>query len=105
MFVDCKDVMVFVRPRNIPANGHIYVGVERSSRRCTLVAYIGLDGDTLIPTVLTKTKTVNSYLFDRGYSVNTLLHFNTENSFITADVLRSGCVRFSCPTSRRSGAC
>ena len=56
LFADSKDVMVFVRPRNIPVNGHIYVGVGRSSRRCTLVACIGLDGDTLIPTVLTKTK-------------------------------------------------
>ena len=86
LFADRKDVMVFIRHGDVPRNGNLIVGVERSSRRCTLIACIGLDGDTLKPTILTKTKTINSFLFERGYSPDTVKIMSTENSFVTAAV-------------------
>ena len=49
MFADRKDVMVFVRPENITDIQNITVGVPWSKRRCTLVACIALNGDTLKP--------------------------------------------------------
>ena len=84
LYADKKDVMVFVRPGDVPTNGNLLIGVERSSRRCTLIACIGLDGDTLKPTILTKTKTINSFLFERGYSPRTVKVLSTESSFVTA---------------------
>ena len=86
MFADRKDVMVFVRHEDVPPSGNLYAGVERSSRRCTLIACISLGGDALTPTILTKTRTVNSWLFERGYSVDKVKIMSTENSFVTADV-------------------
>ena len=86
LFADRKDVMVFIRHGDVPRNGNLIVGVERSSRRCTLIACISLDGDTLKPTILTKTKTINSFLFERGYSPDTVKIMSTENSFVTAAV-------------------
>ena len=62
------------------------IGVERSPRRCTLIGCIGLDGDTLKPTILTKTKTINSFLFQRGYSPRTVKILSTESSFVTTAI-------------------
>ena len=99
LFADRKDVMVFIRHGDVPPSGNLIVGVERSSRRCTLIACIGLDGDTLKPTILTKTKTVNSFLFERGYSPDTVKIMSTENSFVTAAVFER---RLNDVSSRRS---
>ena len=84
MYADRKDIMVFVRIENVPEIGNLFVGVERSRRRITMIACICLDGGKLIPTILTKTKTINSLLFDRGYSVDDVKILSTENSFLTA---------------------
>ena len=67
MFADKKDVKVFVRPEAVPPSGNLHVGVPRTSKRCTLVACISLDGETVTPTII-KTKNINSRLFDHGYS-------------------------------------
>ena len=88
MFADRKEVRVFVRPENVPEDWNLYVGVPRSSRRCTLVACIALDGVAVIPTILTRTKTVNSWLFERGYSNDNLRIYSAEKSFMTADIFQ-----------------
>ena len=51
-----------------------------------MIACICLDGDTLIPTILTKTKTVNSWLFERGFTPDNIRVLSTENSFVTANI-------------------
>ena len=86
MFADRKEVKVFVRPEQIPADGPLYVGVPRSSRRCMVVACIALNGSTLIPTIITRTITLNSHVFDRGYSFRNVRVFSTETSFITGNI-------------------
>ena len=86
LFADRKEVKVFVRPDQVPDDGLLQVGVPRSSRRCTLVACISLNGDTMVPTIITRTKTVNSRIFDRGFSMNDLRLFSSKNSFITGNI-------------------
>ena len=86
LFADRKEVKAFVRPNQVAADGTVQVGLPRSARRCTLVACISPNGDAMIPTILTKTKTVHSLLFDRGFSLNELRVFSTENSFITRNI-------------------
>ena len=86
LFADRKEVKVFVRPEQVPAQGPLYVGVPRSSRRCTLVACISLDGRSLLPTVITRTKTINSLVFDRGLSFKNVRIFPSETSFITGNI-------------------
>ena len=41
LYADRKEVMVFVRPGDVPRNGNLLIGVERSPRRCTLIGCIG----------------------------------------------------------------
>ena len=45
------------------------------------------DGDTLKPTILTKTKTINSFLFQRGYAPRTVKILSTESSFVTTVII------------------
>ena len=86
LYADKKEVVVFVRPGDVPRNGNLLIGDERSPRRCTLIGCIGLDGDALKPTILTKTKTINSFLFQRGYSPRTVKILSTGSSFVTTAI-------------------
>ena len=87
MFADRKkEVMVYVRQEQVQPHRPLYVGVPRTTRRCTLIGCISLCGETVKPTIITRTKTINSLVFDNGYSMETLRLFSTENSFITGDV-------------------
>ena len=86
MFADRKEIKVFVPPEAVPAQGPVHVGVPRTRRRCTLVACISPDGTTMTPTIIVKTKTVSSCIYDRGFSNKNLRIFTTETSFITADI-------------------
>ena len=56
LFADRKEVKAFVRPNQVAADGTVQVGLPRSARRCTLVACFSPNGDTMIPTIITKTK-------------------------------------------------
>ena len=56
LFADRKEVKDSVRPNQVPEEGDVQVGLPRSARRCTLVACISPNGDTMIPTIITKTK-------------------------------------------------
>ena len=42
----------------------------------------------MIPTILTRTKIVNSWLFERGYSNDNLRIYSAEKSFMTADIFQ-----------------
>ena len=87
MFADRrKEVMVYVRPEQVQPHRPLYAGVPRTTRRCTLIGCISLCGETMKPTIITRTKTINSMVFDNGYSMETLRVFSTENSFITGGV-------------------
>ena len=87
MFADRKRVFVYVPKDKVPKNGPVFVGVPRSSRRVTLLACISLDGTSLRPTIITRTKTINSAVFEKGgYDSQRLQIYDTENSFITNDV-------------------
>ena len=86
LFADRKKVKVFLRPNQVPADGAVQVGLPRSARRCTLITRVSPNGDTMIPTILAKTKTVHSHLFDGGYSLKSLKFFSSENSFITGNI-------------------
>ena len=87
MFADRKRIFVFVPEDKVPKNGPLFVGVPRSARRCTLLVCISLDGTTLCPTIITRTKTIDSAVFEKGgYDSNNLKIYNTENSFINNEV-------------------
>ena len=85
-FADRKAVKVFVPDARVPATGAIPVGVPRSTRRITLIGCVALDGERLMPAVITKSANVNSRLFETGYGINTLPVYHTKNSFITGEV-------------------
>ena len=86
-FADRKLIRVFVPQRLAPESGSIQVGVPRSSRRCTLIACGSLDGTTLPPAIIVKTKNISSRVFEEGgFDQDRLRFYSTENSFITSDV-------------------
>ena len=86
MFADRKRIFVFVPVENL-TDGQLAVGVPRSTRRCTLVACICLDGSRLRHTVITKTMTISSAVFAEGGLTSERVKFaHTENSFINNDV-------------------
>ena len=104
-FADRKAVFTFLPPQVEPGRDAT-LGVSRTSNRCTLVACIALDGTTLMPTVITKTRMVNTNVFEKGYGPENVALFSTKNSFIRGDVFGTGCVRFlSPPSSRRGRGC
>ena len=84
-FADRKAVFTFLPPQ-VDAERDATLGVRRTSNRCTLVACIALDGTTLMPTVITKTRMVNTNVFEKGYGPENVALFSTKNSFIRGDV-------------------
>ena len=87
MYADRKRVNAFVPAQEVHENGPMTVGIPRTSRRCTLVAGICLDGTTLPPAVITKTFTISSAVFEEGgSSPNDITFHTTKNSFINNDV-------------------
>ena len=84
-YADRKHVKVFV-PRGVAHSEGMPIGVPRSSRRCTLIGCIALDGSRLKPAVVIKNVTVNSLLFENGYSPENVTIYTTANSFVTGDV-------------------
>ena len=84
-FADRKHVMVFL-PDDENAHDGVAVGIPRSTRRCTLVACIALDGSRLKPAIITKTRRVNSAVYENGYDTGNLIVYSTKTSFITSDV-------------------
>ena len=85
-YADRKRINVFLPEDEAPEEGGVPVGISRSSRRCTLIACIALDGTRLTPAIVTKTKTVNSLLFESGYDPERVKLYSTKTSFITRDV-------------------
>ena len=85
-FADRKRINVFLPDHLAPVHGGILVGVPRSSRRCTLIACIAMDGSTLDPAIITRTRRMNSAVFEKGYGKENLTVFSTKNSFITSEV-------------------
>ena len=103
MFADRKEIRVFVRASQVPTRGPLRVGVPRTTRRCTLVACISPDGETMIPTIITKTRTVHTRLFDRGFTMKNLRVFSTETSFITAEIFSRWVYEVFSQASRKRG--
>ena len=62
------------------------VGVPRTVNRCTLLGCVGLDGTRVKPAIITKNKTLNSLIFESGYSPENVTVYTTANSFITCEV-------------------
>ena len=85
-FADRKQVQVFIPNDAVPEDGSVAIGIERSGRRCTLIACIALDGTRLEPAIVTKYKTVNSQLFENGLTPENITAYWTPNSFINGDV-------------------
>ena len=88
MFADRKDMKVFARPKDIPEMGNLIVGVPRSNRRCTLIACIALNGETVKSALIIKNKSVNSVIQERGYNIHNVMFFQTESSFISQQVFK-----------------
>ena len=87
-YADRKAVYTFL-PRGTQRR-NVDLGVPRKSNRCTLIACIALDGTTLKPSIITKTRTVSSRVFERGYGPENVHFSSTQNSFIVGDVLGIG---------------
>ena len=84
-YADAKHVHVFV-PGDFEYIEGMPIGVPRSSRRVTLMVCIVLDGSRLTPAVVIKNVTVNSLIFENGYSPENLTIYTTANSFVTGEV-------------------
>ena len=84
-FADKKEHQVFVLESEAPADGTVAIGIERTARRCTLLACIALDGTCLKPAIITKNRTVNSRLFEKGLTPKDIAMYWTENSFMDGD--------------------
>ena len=78
-FADRKHLKVFVPQAQAPADGRVAIGVERSTRRCTLMGCISADGTRLNPTIITRNKTLNSRLFERGLTPENITLYWTKN--------------------------
>ena len=46
-----------------------------------------MDGSTLDPAIITRTRRMNSAVFEKGYGKENLTVFSTKNSFITSEVV------------------
>ena len=104
-YADRKGVYTFL-PRNTPWGTNVDLGVPRTSNRCTLVVCISLDGTTLTPAIITKTRTISSRVFECGYDQQKVRFFSTQNSFNIGDVLGNGRTTCSSPASKkRAGRC
>ena len=66
-YADRKRINVIFPVSMNPRNG-MPVGVQRTTHRCTLVVCIALDGSRLKPALITKNKTLNTRIFESGYS-------------------------------------
>ena len=84
-YADKKRVNVLITSRMEHRDG-MEVGVPRTVNRCTLLGCVGLDGTRVKPAIITKNKTLNSLIFESGYSPEKLTVYSTANSFITGDV-------------------
>ena len=84
-YADRKRIDVIVPSRSEFHPGML-VGIPRTSYRCTLIACVALDGSRLKPAIITKNKTVNTIVFEKGYDTNALKLYHTKNSFITGEV-------------------
>ena len=108
-YADRKRINVFLPEDEAPEDGGVPVGIPRSSRRCTLIACIALDGTRLTPAIVTKTETVNSLLFESGYDPERVKLYSTKKASSHAMCLASGSSTSSFHTSRRpendSGGC
>ena len=78
-FADRKTVKVFLPAAQVPERGLPRVGIPRASHRCTLLACIALDGTRTPHLLITKTKTINSLVFEEGgYDTERLRIFFTK---------------------------
>ena len=84
-YADKKRVNVLIPSRMEHRDG-MEVGVPRTVNRCTLLGCMGLDGTRVKPAIITNNKTLNSLIFESGYSPEKLTVYSTTNSFITSDV-------------------
>ena len=84
-YADRKAVFTFL-PQNAPRRANVDLGVARTSNRCTLIVCIALDGTTLMPAIITKTRTISSRVFECGYDQQKVRFYSTQNSFIVGDV-------------------
>ena len=87
MFADRKRVYVFARDQDVLNHRNLQVGVPRSTRRCTLIAGIALDGTKLGVGLIAKTMTISSVVFaEGGYMSDRIRFYHTDNSFMNNDV-------------------
>ena len=83
---DRKHLKVFVPQAQAPNDGRVAIGIERSTRRCTLVGCISAYGTRLKPTIITRNKTLNSRLFETGLTPENITIYWTKTAFIDGDV-------------------
>ena len=88
-YADRKRVNVIFPVSMNPRNG-MAVGVPRTPHRCTLVVCIGLDGSRLKPAIITKTKTLNSRVFESGSSLENVTFFSTKTATSRVTFLSNG---------------
>ena len=81
-FADRKHVKVFVPQEEAPADGRVSIGIKRTSRRCTLVACVALDGSRLKPAIIANNKTINSRLFETGLTPKDITVYWSKSAFV-----------------------
>ena len=78
-YADRKRINVIFPVSMNPRNG-MPVGVQRTTHRCTLVVCIALDGSRLKPALITKSKTLNTRIFESGNSPENVTFFSTKTA-------------------------
>ena len=76
-YADRKRVNVIFPVSTNLRNG-MPVGVQRTTHRCTLIGCVGMDGTRVKPALITKNKTLNTCVFESGYSPENVTFFSTK---------------------------
>ena len=76
-YADRKRVNVIFPVSMNPRNG-MPVGVPRRTHRFTLISCVGLDGSRVKPAIIPKSKTLNTRVFESGYSPENVIIFSTK---------------------------
>jgi hypothetical protein len=83
-WVDAHNEMVLV-PCDFP-HDKVPIPIDRSQKRCTLLAGIAADGTCLAPMVVVPMKTIEEEMYTMGCTPDKVRYVHQENGFITGDL-------------------
>ena len=86
-WADRKEIRLIV-PNDYQDNTYLYP-VNRTPKRITMVAAISAGGDALKPALITSRKTIDTDLFDLGYTNDVVKYYYQSKAFLTKRIFRA----------------